>query len=169
MEITKEYISSILEYRNGSLYWKKRDDVPNHINVRDVGKEAGYPAKGGYWYIEINSKPIYRHRLVFLMHKGYLPEFVDHIKSNPGEPHDDRIENLREASREQNQANRRINSNNTSGIKGVVWDPRSGKWRGRISKNGKRYNIGYFTTLEEAEEKMSAARKELHGEYANNG
>ena len=56
------------------------------------------------------------YRLIFLMEHGYMPKYVDHIN---GDPADNRIENLREATAMQNGTNRGKQTNNTSGYKNV--------------------------------------------------
>lgn len=88
---------------------------------------------------------------------------VDHGDTNP---FNNKWANLRLATREQNAQNRSINKNSTSGVKGVTWDKRAGKWRARIQKGGKLLYSEYFTELEEAAQKISIKRKELHGEFA---
>jgi len=63
--------------------------------------------------------------LIFLYHHGYLPKFVDHIDGNKK---NNRIENLREATKSQNAMNQKVSTRNTSGIKGVMWHKRDKKW-----------------------------------------
>lgn len=62
--------------------------------------------------------------------------------------------------------NRRKNLNNTSGYKGVVWFPKTKKWRARIGLNGERISLGLFSTREEAHAAYRAAAERLHGEFA---
>ena len=100
------------------------------------------------------------------MHKGYLPKIIDHIN---GDKLDNRIENLRSATVGQNQHNRKTNTNNTSGYKGVCWDKAMKKWRARIKLEDKSIHLGYFTNAEEADKVVRAAREELHGSFANHG
>ena len=50
---------------------------------------------------------------------------------------------------EQNR-NRRISPNNTTGIAGVVWRPLLQKYLARIAVANKDIHLGYFKTLEEA-------------------
>jgi len=88
---------------------------------------------------------------------------VDHIN---GDGLDNRRANLRPATTSQNLANRRIQCNNRSGFKGVGWHTSTGKWRSRIVVDGKRFNLGAFTTPEAAALAYDAAARELHGEFA---
>lgn len=72
---------------------------------------------------------------------------VDHINHDTL---DNRRENLRVCTNGQNQANRRLGRDNTSGYKGVSWHRDCGKWVAQINFNGKRKHIGLFTTAIEA-------------------
>lgn len=84
----------------------------------------------------------------------------DRIRSN------NQRENLREATRSQNNMNKGVRSDNTSGFKGVNYCKRQCKWVSRIGYGGKRMHIGYFDTPEEAAKAYDRAAKDLHGEFA---
>jgi len=56
---------------------------------------------------------------------------------------------------------RKINSNNTSGVKGVYWSAREGAWVAKIMVKGKSITIGRFSRLEDA----AAARRAAEDEY----
>lgn len=90
-------------------------------------------------------------------------ERVDHINLDKL---DNRRENLRLATQSQNCMNKRRQSNNTSGYKGVAFHKSSGKWEARINVNGKRLYLGVFDTPELAYEEYCNAAKEYHGEFA---
>jgi hypothetical protein len=85
---------------------------------------------------------------------------VDHINGNPS---DNRIANLREASDAQNCLNRKIRSDNKSGEKGVSADPKG--WRARINVNGKTVHLGYFESIDLAADAARRARERFHGEF----
>ena len=88
---------------------------------------------------------------------------IDHIDGNP---ENNFIWNLRPVTPQQNSCNSRIQSNNTSGYKGVSWNKTAKKWRSSIRHNNKNIHIGYYTDLHEAAEAYNVKAKELHGEYA---
>ena len=113
--------------------------------------------------VEIDHKSYSVHRLVWLMHHGVLPEFLDHINGNKL---DNRIENLRPATKSQNNQNKRLYSNNTSGVKGVCWHKRIKKWQVNVRVNGKQKSFGFFDDIELAELVASEARNKLHGQFA---
>jgi HNH endonuclease/AP2 domain len=131
-----------------------------------VGDAAGFRMANGYWRVGIGLKSMLTHRVVFWLHNGFLPECVDHADGNP---QNNKIENLRAASKLLNNHNQRIKPNNTSGVKGVYLHKASGKWMARIWNNYKRMYIGTYDTLQEAERAIVSKRNELHKEFANHG
>ena len=161
-DLTVDLLNHLFEYdkETGNLIWK--------IQQRGIrkGSIAGSVKSHGYLCVGINYKSYRAHRLVFLMHKGYLPKTIDHIN---GDKLDNRIENLRAATVGQNQHNRKTNANNTSGYKGVSWNKGCNKWLSQIKLEGKRIHLGYFDNLEEAAEVVRKAREELHGDFAHHG
>lgn len=88
---------------------------------------------------------------------------VDHIN---GDPLDNRKSNLRPATRSQNNANKGLQSNNTSGYKGVSKFKLTGRFQAYIKKQNKRIHLGYFPTPEQAATAYNSAAKELFGEFA---
>lgn len=92
------------------------------------------------------------------------PNEVDHIE--PDGTLDNRRSNLRFANRSDQGCNKRKQSNNTSGFKGVVKDTDSRSWRAEIKKNGKRFYLGSFRSREEAYAAYCEAAKRHHGEFA---
>lgn len=87
---------------------------------------------------------------------------VDHINGNAL---DNRVSNLREASRSQNMWNRRKNKNGTSLYKGVCWHKQHNKWIANIQVNKKRYFIGLFDSEEDAAEAYKNREKLEYGEF----
>ena len=73
--------------------------------------------------------------------------------------------NLRIATHQQNNFNRRLTSKNKSGLKGVYWSKEKNKWRVQIGVYGKNVNIGYFETKEAAHIKYCEFSRKLHGEF----
>ncbi len=162
-DLTVDLLKHLFDYdkETGNLLWKRQSS-----KVVKVGDIAGTLKSHGYLCVGINYNSYRAHRLIFLMHKGYLPKTIDHIN---GDKLDNRIENLRAATVGQNQHNRKTNSNNTSGYKGVSWHKACNKWVARITLERKTIHLGYFANAEEAAEVVRAAREELHGSFANHG
>ena len=114
---------------------------------------------------------VYAHRTgakkrTMLLHREILeapPGWeVDHVS---GDGLDNRRENLRLVTRQQNMHNQRLRANNRSGVKGVHWNKRLSKWRADIAVDGANVYLGLFATLEEAADAYARASAELHGEY----
>ena len=157
-ELTVDLLNHLFEYdkETGNLIWKIKPSSRGH-SVK-VGYIAGTLKSHGYLCVGINYNSYRAHRLIFLMHKGYLPKTIDHIN---GDKLDNRIENLRAATVGQNQHNRKTNANNTSGYKGVSWNKAQKKWVARITLERKNIHLGYFANVEEAAEVVRKAREEL--------
>ena len=156
--LTQDYLKELFEYFNGDIYWKL-----SRSNVIKVGKKAGYLNPNMYLSTSIDGKLYLNHRLIFLMHHGYLPKYIDHIDGNPS---NNKIENLREVTNSQNCQNSKKRINNLSGTKGVHWHKKNKKWRVQIKVNGKIKSCGLYVDLELAELVASEARNKYHGEYA---
>lgn len=118
------------------------------------------------WLVCVYSKTWIASRIIFFITYGNIPDgmAIDHINGNSL---DNRIENLRLATSQQNNRNRRISSNNRSGIRGVCWDPSSNKWRAHIEVNGKHHNLGRFDSLVEARCIRRRAEVQLFGEFSS--
>ncbi len=79
---------------------------------------------------------------------------------------DNRKKNLRKCSVAQNAHNRKIQSSNTSGFKGVTWTKTTRRWRVKITVNGCEKHLGYFHSLEDAARSYDEAAKVYYGEFA---
>jgi hypothetical protein len=115
------------------------------------------------WSARPNRKQLLMHRLV-LERMGFSNfKEVDHADGN--ELNNTRS-NLRPASRSENGCNKRIQSNNTSGFKGITMVDRPLPWRSNITRNKKTVFLGYFSSAVEAASAYDIAAKQIHGEYA---
>jgi hypothetical protein len=149
--LTKEFLHNLFNYCDGKLFWK----IAFSQKVK-IGQEAG-TASTRYIYTGINKKIYANHRLIFMMHHGYMPSKVDHIDGNP---HNNRIENLRAATHAQNCLNAKLRKDSKTGIKGVT---KSGnKYRAVLS-------LGSFDSAELAKQAIVEARIKYHGAFANHG
>ena len=104
------------------------------------------------------------HRVAWVMTHGEWPkEMIDHIN---GDRSDNRLCNLRQATRSQNLINSKLSSRNSSGFRGVSWCSAKQKWDARIYSATKLRLLGRFKTKEEAIAAYAAAAAELHGDFA---
>lgn len=161
MDDIRDYLEEYLawDFETGEMWWKK-----SPIHTVKVGDKAGSLYNGAYFKLKIKNKRYSLHRALFYLYHGFLPEQVDHIN---GITTDNRIINLRAATRSENQCNRKqCGRNNTSGFKGVYWYKRKKVWYAAIQINNKKVYIGYFDDKVEAAKAYNNKALELHGEFA---
>jgi hypothetical protein len=142
-KLTQKRLKEVLDCNpdNGLFYWKSSE------HNKSTDKPAGTKTNG-YICIQIDRKLYRAPRLAFLYMEGYFPEYdVDHINRIRD---DDRWINLRHVSRSCNVRNCDMLQNNTSGITGVCWNTRTGKWIVQLTINNERKWLGSFNDLSEA-------------------
>ena len=114
----------------------------------------------GYAHRNTGVKTVLLHRLIMDAHEG---EEIDHRDLNKLNC---QRSNLRRCSRSENMRNRRLDSDNRSGYKGVYFHKKSGKLMARIRSNGRDKYLGLFLTPEAAAVAYDFAAVEHHGEFA---
>jgi hypothetical protein len=151
---------------NQAFYY---DPETGELARKDSGKIVGHIHKAHrgklYKRVVFNGRQVYVHRIIWAMVNGIEPEHIDHID---GDGLNNRIENLRSVSHEQNMKNQKMHNTNTTGVAGVSYRKDSGRWRARIMNNGSSINLGTFATLEQA----AAARQQYasaNGYHENHG
>ena len=166
MELTAEIVRELLHYNpnTGKLFWRERPSkyFKNEVDARKwnaqrAGKEAfickerDCHSKHGRIKSKIGSilyKKYNAHRIIWLHYYGCWPkDQIDHINHDAT---DNRIINLREVSGFENQKNRTLNKNSTTGYTGVSWYKKENKYRARIKINSKEIYLGSYASLEEA-------------------
>lgn len=104
----------------------------------------------------------------FLMHRVIAfatPDYqVDHIDGNKL---NNQKSNLRLCTNSQNHMNKKLQSNSSSGYKGVSFEKSINRYRAYINFEGKRYNLKTHSTPEQAAEAYNLKAKELFGKFAN--
>jgi len=88
---------------------------------------------------------------------------VDHINRDK---FDNRKENLRLCTFQENNRNKSRHKNNTSGVTGVSWRKDSGNWKAIIFINYKNISLGSYDKKEEAIRARLTAEKEYFGDFA---
>lgn len=123
-----------------------------------------FAQKDGYtWYALRRGKQrkiVRMHRLLTGISKG---KSIDHINGNGL---DNRRENLRICTQQQNICNSRKRKNTSSKYKGVSWYARGHKWAAYIQTKNKQKHLGYFDKAIEAALAYNTAAKKLHGQFA---
>ncbi|MDP8268305.1 MAG: hypothetical protein P9L97_06200 [Candidatus Tenebribacter davisii] len=121
--------------------------ISNSSRVK-IGDIAGSKNKKGYIQICVNGKLYLAHRLAYFHYHGYMPE--NQIDHEDQIKHHNWILNLREASDQCQQRNQGTPKNNTSGVKGVVWNKNRSKWIAQITLNFKNKGLGYYKDFNNA-------------------
>lgn len=148
--LTQKRLKELLSYdpETGIFTWVK----PTSRRV-SVGSVCACKDVKGYVVIRLLNKLYKAHQLAWLYTHGCFAKELDHINRNPS---DNRIVNLRVATRSEQMHNAGMLKNNTSGVKGVSWHKASKKWHVRIWFNGKCKSFGYFDCLESAKKERDA-------------
>ena len=171
--ITQDFIKSILRYEDGDLYWNEKPATSQESkrwNTRHANSKAGALDSYGYRQIKVTHGGVSRlylaHRLVWLMFYGYWPtKEIDHIDGNRT---NNRIENLREATRTENNKNASVRKDSPFGIRGVQRDCTGKKYLATVNIDKKIVRLGIFVDFFEA----CCARKSAeikYGYHPNHG
>lgn len=155
--LTYQRACELLSYDPGTgiVLWRV-----NRKGGARAGSEAGTTMFVGYRKIGIDGREYLTHRIAWLLATGCWPAFeIDHINGNRT---DNRLANLRQATRAENSQNNAIRSTNTSGFAGVTWNKVWKKWQAQITTNRRLRIVGYFDDPESASEAYIAAKREMH-------
>ena len=163
--------TGVFTWRARPLHHFANKASQHRMNMRDHGRIAGSRHDAGrygeriYWGIRLAGRFYPAHRIAWLLTYGLDPGRmeIDHI-NNDGL--DNRITNLRLATRSENAANSRVQGS-VSGIKGVQQN--GSGYMARIRADGRSIYLGTFRTIEEAVEARREAAARLHGIYARHG
>ncbi len=133
-----------------------------------IGRIAGLQRDDGYISVSIDGLAYLAHHLAWYYVYGTWPQEVDHWDRNRS---NNRIKNLRDATRGQNN----MNSDGWSQDKrthklprGVYHYPQCpGRYRSQIVVNKKPIHLGCFNSIAEAEQTYKAAAHKHFGEFAS--
>lgn len=159
--ISHDRLREILQYdaETGEFRWKVR------MGCRALqGARAGTTKEDGYRILFIERKRYAEHRLAWFYAYGRWPcRFIDHAN---GVRNDNRLANLREATRSQNAFNSPAKVPGVVGLRGVSRTCGAATFKARISANNVEHHLGCFATPEAAHAAYCEAAKRLHGEFA---
>lgn len=150
----------LLDYdpETGLFRWRERRSGPGK-----KGWFAGCKSSTGHCQIKVDGRTLKAHRIAYYIIYGELPPGIDHINEIKT---DNRIANLRSATRSQNKANISRVCTNTSGVRGVSWHEQSQKWRAQIKVDGKVQYLGLFDCIHKGAQARRDAELEYYGEFA---
>lgn len=126
-----------------------------------ISKYSWCISKTGYAVANINNKVTKLHRYVLGINDP--KKIIDHKNGNTL---DNRKVNLRVCTNAENARNCKVSKNNTSGVSGVQFIKKSGRYRARITVNRKEIRLGHYKTFDEAVKARLEAEKKYFGEFA---
>lgn len=163
-EISKKYNTYDLSGEYGIGYTSKGEqfyfDLEDYEKIKEV---CWYFTKLKYVRGLLNGKPILQH--VFILNKP-AKMAIDHINHNT---FDNRKENLRICSIQQNCMNHQPSNSNKSGYSGVTFRKDSKKWRAYITYKYKAIQLGTFKNMQDAINARKKAEEKYFGEFAYKG
>lgn len=166
MSLTLDRLKEILHYDPATGYWHWLMTLSNRAIA---GNEAGSLRVRGDITIRVEGIEYKSHRLAWFYMTGEWPkDQIDHkdlVRSHNW------WTNLRLANNSQNNANRRVRSDSSTGVKGVIRNPRSkiNPYHARIRVGGKVKILGQFATIEAASDAYAIAAERVFGEFARAG
>lgn len=159
-KLTQEKLKIWLNYdiTTGLFTWLKNKGARARSGQTTNGKS---PFR--YHRITIDGETYPAHVLVWLYVYGEFPtSFIDHIDCNKS---NNRLSNLRLATKSENSFNTPLRRTNTSGFKGVTWSEKDKKWRAQATIDGKNHYLGDYKTKQEASDAYNAFCREKHKEF----
>ena len=156
--ITQERLQELFTYNPETGFFRNRFS-------RGRAKEtcrAGSPTGHGYRKLTVDYERIYEHQAAWLYVYGTWSDELDHKDRNRS---NNAIDNLREATRTQNNFNAKRETG-ASGLKGAYLDKRTMNWYSHIQIGGVVKHLGSFGSAEEAHKAYMVAVDKYHGEFA---
>lgn len=131
---------------------------------RKVGEAVGFSTHDGrYMMLGVDGKRYFFHRVMYAMYHGVDPGSME-IDHKDQDTFDNRVANLRLATRAQNGQNIR---GHRKGLKGAYrsFKGQAKEWMATINKEGVRHYLGAFCTEQEAHDAYVKASAAHHGEF----
>ena len=164
-DFTRAEVLDLLDYdpETGIFRWKIEKN--SHGGKIYPGSLAG-TSKDGYCQIKLFGIVYRAHHLAWLIMTGEWPDRSRDVDHRNRDRSDNRWDNLRYATRAQNNINGAPHRNNKSGTKGVSFVTRTGLWDARIKVNGKVLTLGQHQRLDDAVAARREAENRIYGEFS---
>lgn len=170
-----DYLHQCFEYdaTNGVLRWRGRPrghfrslQTFGMWNTRFAGHIAGRPTPKGYLQTCLDGRRWYVARIIYKMHHGIDPEWIDHKDRNRS---NNMLSNLRSANMRENNRNmvKRAGKTGHIGIRFLKRTSGEKPFKAVIrDENGKKRSLGSFNTAEEAHAAYQQAANNIFGEFS---
>lgn len=161
-QITHERLLELVEYSpDTGLFINKI----KRGNLSHKGKVLGTINATGHLVLQLDKVMYLAHRLAwFYCFEEWPIDIIDNIDRDPA---NNRLDNLREATKSTNSFNSKIRTDNSIGLKGVYFDKRRDHFYSQIVVNSIKVYLGRFSTAEEAHTAYINKAKELQGDFFN--
>jgi hypothetical protein len=153
---TKSRLHELFDYQKDGSFVRKSSGKPV---VSNMGSRR-------YARVYVDGKAMALHRMIYIYHYGKINGVIDHIDNDRS---NNRIENLRDVTQQQNCLNRNHRGNSNSPFKNVYWSKAANKWSVQVTANGRRKYLGVFSDIELADLVAQEARNTFHGNFVNHG
>jgi hypothetical protein len=151
MKMAIDLLKELFYYEKGKLFNKARVKNPETGFMDRI--EAGMvDKKGEYRFVMISKKRYHTHRLIYMLHYGYIPNHTQIVHLDKNKLNNN-IKNLQLATSKENGFNPKIN--------GVCYSEVQKKYETYVMVNGKKVHLGYFDTEEEAKLVYLGAKRKL--------
>ena len=168
--LDRAQLHELFSYRDGQIFWRPRPydtfatlGAAKTWHKRWAGKRAGVLNAAGYRYVSFSKQRYLEHRIIYAMHYAEVPDLLDHANHDSS---DNRVENLRPASRVENGRNRVAKKRSTSRYLGVSWYTRDKMWSVQTKFGEKRMYLGRFESETDAAVAYDTFAKANYGEFA---
>lgn len=148
-----ETSETFLRWKEGTGLARKENYVAGHLCETS-----------GYSFVTYENKRFPVHNIVWVIFNGEISDgmIVDHvdcIRNNNS------ISNLRLATISQNNMNKGVRSDSSTGTKGLSWHISENRWYGSVTVDGKRV-YKKSKDREVVEKWLSKFRDEVHGDFS---
>lgn len=160
--VDDKYAEIYLIDKNNEVCGKALIDLEDIDKVKNIKWHKSDLQRNTYYCVSNDKKWRKLHRLILGVEDSNI--FIDHINHNGL---DNRKDNLRICTNQQNICNCVIPKNNISGCKGVYWSKDKGKWTVQVTINNKTKYIGRFDNYDDAVNARKEAARKYYGEFCN--
>lgn len=164
--ITQKEAQELFHYdrETGLMWWIKRRSNNTRLGTPFKFTNASH----GYIVIRINNKLELLHRVAWVYANGDIPAGmeIDHID---GDKLNNKLSNLRMSNHQENNQNKPMRPDNTSGYKGVWKRKGFNIWYADVQANNRKIRLGPFSSPESANKEAVKLRESMHKEFVNHG